>query len=247
MSLVLDGPPVFKADHHGRQPRPRTPVRRAASGEAEWLWYIRLEFGQEVEAMKIIVIGATGTIGREVAKALSAKKHEVLRASRNGDLKVDLDDRGSIRTMFERVSDIDAVVSCAGSAVFKPYADLTEDDYELGLRSKLMGQVSLAKIATDVVREGGSITLTTGVLAMHPIPGSASISMVNAGLEGFVRAAALEMPRRLRINAVSPPWVRETLLKLGMSSTPGLPSADVAKAYVAAVEGTQQGEVIAAR
>jgi NAD(P)-dependent dehydrogenase (short-subunit alcohol dehydrogenase family) len=110
-----------------------------------------------------------------------------------------------------------------------------------------MGQVSLARIAKDIIREGGAITLTTGVLAMHPIPGSASISMVNAGLEGFVRAAALEMPRRLRINAVSPPWVRETLLKLGMSSTTGLPSADVAKAYVAAVEGTQQGEVIAAR
>jgi hypothetical protein len=85
-------------------------------------------------------------------------------------------------------------------------------DYELGLHSKLMEQVSLARIAKDVLREGGSIILTSGVLAMHPIPGSASISMVNAGLEGFVRAAVLEMPRRLPINAVSPPWVIETCL-----------------------------------
>jgi uncharacterized protein YbjT (DUF2867 family) len=38
--------------------------------------------------MKIIVIGATGTIGVEVAKALSGSKHEVIRASRNGEIKV---------------------------------------------------------------------------------------------------------------------------------------------------------------
>ena len=94
------------------------------------------------------------------------------------------------------------------------------------------------------MRDGGSITLTTGVLAMQPMPGSASISMVNAGLEGFVRAAALELPRKLRINAVSPPWVRETLVKLGMDPTPGLASADVAKAYVAAVDRAYQGSIL---
>ena len=194
--------------------------------------------------MKIIVIGATGTIGGEVAKALSLNKHEVIRASRNGDVKVNLDDPASIRAMFEKVRNVDAVVSCAGNAVFKPFADLTDADYELGLRSKLMGQVSLARLAKDHLRDGGSITVTTGVLAMHPMPGSASISMVNAGLEGFVRAAALEMPRKLRINAVSPPWVKETMVKFGMDPTPGLASAYVAKAYVAAVEGSYQGKIL---
>jgi NAD(P)-dependent dehydrogenase (short-subunit alcohol dehydrogenase family) len=107
-----------------------------------------------------------------------------------------------------------------------------------------MGQVSLARIAKDHLRDGGSITLTTGVLAMQPMPGSASISMVNAGLEGFVRAAALELPRKCRINAVSPPWVKETLVKLGMDPTPGLASTDVAKAYVAAVDGAHQGSIL---
>ena len=68
--------------------------------------------------------------------------------------------------------------------------------------------------------------------------------MVNAGLEGFVRAAALEMPRNLRINDVSPPWVKETMVKLGMDPTSGLASADVAKAYVAAVEGSHQGVIL---
>jgi NAD(P)-dependent dehydrogenase (short-subunit alcohol dehydrogenase family) len=194
--------------------------------------------------MRILVIGATGIIGGEVAKALSLNKHEVLRGSRNGDVKVSLDDPASLRALFQQVRDVDAVVSCAGNAVFKPFADLTDADYELGLRSKLMGQVRLARLATDHLRDGGSITLTTGVLAMHPMRGSASISMVNAGIEAFVRAAALEMPRRLRINAVSPPWVKETMVKLGMDPTPGLASSAVAKAYVAAVEGAHQGKIL---
>ena len=194
--------------------------------------------------MKIIVVGATGTIGAAVAKALAANRHEVVAASRNGAVKVNLDEPASIRAMFDTVRDVDAVVSCAGNAVFKPFADLTDADYELGLRSKLMGQVALARAAKDHLRDGGSITVTTGVLAMRPMPGSAAISLVNAGLEGFVRAAALEMPRRLRINAVSPPWVKETLVKLRMDPAPGLAAADVAKAYVAAVEGSSQGKII---
>jgi NAD(P)-dependent dehydrogenase (short-subunit alcohol dehydrogenase family) len=194
--------------------------------------------------MKIIVIGATGTIGAEVAKALSSKGHEVIKASRNGDMRVNIDDPPTIRTLFEQVRDVDAIVSCAGDAVFKPFAELTDADYELSVRSKLMGQVSVARVAKDHLRDGGSITLTTGVLAVRPMQGSAAISMVNAGLEGFVRAAALEMPRRLRINAVCPPWVKETLVKFGMDPTQGLPASDVAKAYLAALEGSHQGEIL---
>ena len=100
------------------------------------------------------------------------------------------------------------------------FADLTDADYELGLRSKLMGQVTLARVAKDHLRDGGSITLTTGILAMHPMPGGASVWMVNAGLEGFVRAAALEMPRNLRINAVGPPWVKETMVNWAWTPPP---------------------------
>ncbi len=197
--------------------------------------------------MKIIVIGATGTIGSEVAKALTQKQHEVVRASRKSEVKVNLDDPTSIRSLFDTIQDVDAVVSCAGNAAFKPFAELSDSDYELGLRSKLMGQVTVARVAKDRLRAGGSIILTTGVLAMHPMPGSASISLVNAGLEGFVRAAALEMPRGLRINAVSPPWVKETMIKFGMDPTPGQAAAEVAKAYAAAVEGKHQGQVLDTR
>jgi len=196
--------------------------------------------------MKIIVIGATGTIGSEVVKALAANKHDVIAASRKGDFKVDIVEPSSVRALFATIGRADAVVCCAGSAAFKPFPELTDADYALGLRSKLMGQVDVARAALEHLSDGGSITLTTGILAMHPMKGSASVSLVNAGLEGFVRAAALEMPRRLRINAVSPPWVKETMVKFGMDPTPGLAAAAVAKAYVAAVEGTDQGKILEA-
>jgi NAD(P)-dependent dehydrogenase (short-subunit alcohol dehydrogenase family) len=193
--------------------------------------------------MKIIVVGATGTIGAKVGEALSSR-HQVVGVTRGTEVKVNFEDPATIRALFKQVQEVDAVVSCAGGAVFKRFVELTDADYEFGLRSKLMGQVSLARIAKDYLRDGGSITLTTGTLAVQPMAGSASISMVNAGLEGFVRAAALELPRKLRINAVSPPWVKETLIKLGMNPSPGLSSADVAKAYVAAVEGPHQGRIL---
>ncbi len=194
--------------------------------------------------MKIIVIGGTGTIGTEVVKALTANKHEVISATRNGHVKVDLDDSRSIEQLFASVKDVDAVVSCGGNAAFRPLHELTDADFDLSLRSKLMGQVNLARIAAKHVKEKGSVTLTTGTLAMNPMPGSAAVSLVNAGLEGFVRAAGLEAPRGVRFNAVSPPWIKETMVKYGMDPAPGLSSKDCAKAYVAAVEGSQQGQII---
>jgi NAD(P)-dependent dehydrogenase (short-subunit alcohol dehydrogenase family) len=194
--------------------------------------------------MKIIVIGASGTIGREVAKALAANQHEVVGASRTGDVKVDIRSSSSIEQLFASFTDVDAVVSCAGDGAFKPLTELSDADFELCLRSKLMGQVNLARIAAQYVREGGSITLTSGILATRPTPGSAAISLVNAGLEGFVRAAGLEAPRGVRFNAVSPPWIKETLLLLGRDPAPGLAALDCAKAYLIAVEGSQQGAII---
>jgi hypothetical protein len=106
-----------------------------------------------------------------------------------------------------------------------------------------MGQVWLARIAKDHLPDGGSITLTTGILAMQPMPGSASISMVNAGLEGFVRAAALQMPRNSRINAVSPPWVKETMVKLGMDPTSNqlsCPACDLAPDFRGGLDDQSQ-------
>jgi len=142
------------------------------------------------------------------------------------------------------VGRVDAVVSAAGDARFKPLAQLTDDDFAFSLDNKLMGQVNLVRYGIDSVNDGGSFTLTSGVLAQQPMPGSAAISLVNAGIEGFARAAALELPRGQRINVVSPPWVAETLAAMGQDPSNGLPASVVAKAYVRSIEGSETGSVI---
>ena len=197
--------------------------------------------------MKIIVVGASGTIGRAVAAALS-ERHEVVPVSHSkGDLRVDLASRDSIARLFDAVGPFDAVVSAAGRAAFKPLADLGDEEFGLSLLNKLMGQVNLVREGLSRIRRGGSFTLTSGVLAREPMPGSAAISLVNAGLEGFAAAAALEMPPGTRINVVSPPWVSETLAAMGRDPSAGMPAAQVARAYVESVQGGDTGRVIDAR
>jgi len=194
--------------------------------------------------MRILVIGSHGTIGREIVKALSG--HEVIGASRSsGDVRVDITDPASIKQMFERIGHIDAVVSAAGSGAWKPLDQLTDDDFARSLGYKLMGQVNVVRHGLAHVNDGGSITTTSGVLARSPMIGSAAISLVNCGLEGFTRAAALEAPRGIRVNVVSPPWVTETLIEMGSSDlSHGLPAARVAQAYVRSVTGSETGQVI---
>jgi NAD(P)-dependent dehydrogenase (short-subunit alcohol dehydrogenase family) len=196
--------------------------------------------------MKVIVIGATGTIGKPVAEALEKRGYEVVRASRKSAISVDLEKLDTIRALFDKVKDVDAVISCAGGAAWKPLSDLADEDFALSLRYKLMGQVNVIRIARERLKDGGSVTVTSGVLATKPMPGSACVSLVNAGLEGFVRAAALDMPRGIRVNVVSPPWVSETLRAMKMDESTGTPAAAVAKAYLSSVDGKGNGEVIEA-
>ena len=194
--------------------------------------------------MRILVVGATGTIGRAVIDALSAG-NEIVAASRDkAAVKVDLADPDSIRAMYRLVGRVHAVVCAAGQAKFAPLAQLGDADFRFCLDNKLMGQVNLVRFGFEHVDDRGSFTLTTGILAQSPMPGSAAISLVNAGIEGFVRAAALEAPRGIRVNAVSPPWVTETLKALNMDPSQGLPAAVVAKAYARSVTGTTSGSVL---
>jgi len=194
--------------------------------------------------MRILLIGATGTIGSAIAAELGAR-HDVILASREKSAeKVDIADPDSVRALFSRVGHLDAVVSAAGRAVFKPLADLTDEDFALSLRSKLMGQVNLYRIGLDSVKDGGSFTLTAGYFARTPIPGSAAGSLVNAALEGFGRAAALEAPRGIRVNIVSPGWVAETLVKVGRSPDTGIPAAKLATYYARCVEGAETGVTV---
>jgi NAD(P)-dependent dehydrogenase (short-subunit alcohol dehydrogenase family) len=198
--------------------------------------------------MKIVIIGATGTIGKAVAAALRGN-HEIVAVSRSaGDHHADITDKASLEKIFAAIGRVDAIVSAAGGAVFKPLAALSDADFEKCLHDKLMGQVNVVRVGAQYVRPGGSITITSGVLAQEPMPGAAAISLVNSGLEGFGRAAALELKNdTVRVNVVSPPWVTETLVALKMDPVNGLAAAEVAKAYVHSIEGNATGQTIDAR
>ncbi|MDO9116423.1 MAG: short chain dehydrogenase [Nitrospira sp.] len=194
--------------------------------------------------MRIIVVGATGTIGSAVVAALSAQHEVVSVGHKSGAIRVDLASIESIIQMFRTVEAFDALLCAAGRAAFGSLDDLKDADFQLGLSNKLMGQVNLVRIGRQYIHDNGSFTLTSGVLSREPMKGSASISMVNAGLEGFARAAALELPRGIRINVVSPPWVTETLIARKMDPSIGLPAATVAQTYLAGVEGTATGQTL---
>jgi NAD(P)-dependent dehydrogenase (short-subunit alcohol dehydrogenase family) len=168
----------------------------------------------------------------------------VLASKQKAHERVDIADPASIRALYKRVGKLDAVVSASADAKFAPLATLTDDDFTFSIRSKLMGQVNLIRYGFDSVSDGGSFTITSGTLAREPMVGGAAASLVNGALHSFARAAALEAPRAIRVNVVSPPWVTETLIALEMDPSIGIPAAEVARAYVESIEGTQTGAVL---
>ncbi|CAB1061490.1 Oxidoreductase, short-chain dehydrogenase/reductase family [Olavius sp. associated proteobacterium Delta 1] len=197
--------------------------------------------------MKIIIIGATGTIGKGIVNILKIN-HELIQVGHSsGDITVDIAEKESIERLFQQAGSFEAVVSAAGAAKFGSFDDMADEDYLLGLTNKLMGQANLVRIGRNYIQDNGSFTLTSGMLSQNPMPGSSSISMVNAGLEGFVRAAALEMPRGVRVNAVSPVWVKETMDAMGMDSASGIAADRTALAYKEAVESQRNGEILDVR
>lgn len=191
---------------------------------------------------KVLVVGATGLIGRAVAETL-AEAHEVVRASRSEGERVDMSDPASVRALFERVGPVDAVVSCAGAVPFKPLTDLGAADYEAAVQEKVLGQVNLVTEGLAHVRDGGSFTLISGVLSREPIATGAAASLANGAVESFVMAAATELPRDLRINVVSPSVLAEAeAYHPFFPGYPQVPAADVARAYVRSVDGVETGK-----
>lgn len=194
--------------------------------------------------LNVAVIGAGGTIGRAVAAAL-AERHAVFAASRGGAWKVDLGEPASIDALFDSLPALDAVVCCAASVPLAALDAVSDEAFAQSLRAKLFGQVALARRAAARLRDGGAIALTGGRFD-GPLPGGTAGALANAGLEAFVAQAAAEMPRGLRINAVSPGWVQETLDRLGRHAERGIPARALAQVYVSAVEGTMSGKTLAA-
>jgi NAD(P)-dependent dehydrogenase (short-subunit alcohol dehydrogenase family) len=195
--------------------------------------------------MKILVVGASGTLGRAVAQHLG-ERHQVITAGRNsGEHRVDLRDDASVGALFAATGRLDAIVSAAGSVHFGPLDRMTAAQFDTGLQDKLLGQVRLALIGQHHLHDGGSITLTTGILAEQPTRQGANATAVNAAVEGFVRAAACELPRGLRINAVSPTVLSETWDAYA-DFFPGFEPVSAARAALAfqrSIEGVQTGQV----
>ena len=195
--------------------------------------------------MRVLIAGASGTIGRAVKEELE-QRHEVITAGRtSGDVRLDITDSASIRAAFAEVGPVDAVVSTTGTVKFAPFNEMEAADYEIGLRDKLMGQVNLVLIGRDSISDGGSFTLTTGALDRDPIVGGSSASMVNGAVNAFVMAAAIEMPRGQRINAVSPGVIEEAMEVYApyFRGFEPVPAARAALAYSKSVEGARTGVV----
>ncbi len=200
--------------------------------------------------LRILLVGAGGTIGRAVAAELGAR-HDVVAAGRkSGTVQIDIDDPASVVAAIRKVGPIDAVACASGATEFRPLgmievASVTQSVYALGLASKLMGQVNLALAARETLRDGGSITLVSGVLSDTPIVAGSSASMVNGALEAFVRAAAIELPRGLRINVISPTVLTESMPAFGpfFRGFEPVPASRVALAYSRSIEGAQTGQV----
>ena len=194
--------------------------------------------------MKILLVGASGTLGRAVAAELGAR-HDIVTAGRSsGEVRMDLADASSIDSALAAIGMVDAIVSTAGHVAFAPMMEMTDAQWQLGLDEKLMGQVRLALLGVPHLCDGGSITLVTGVLSTEPIRLGASAALVNGALEAFVRNAALELPRGLRINAVSPGVLVESMDAYApfFRGFEPVTAARAALAFARSVEGADTGK-----
>jgi len=194
--------------------------------------------------MKIIIVGATGTLGKAIVAELGSR-HEIVRAGReSADVKVDITNLDSLKAMYAQVGTIDAVICAAGNVHFGALTDITSEQYAIGLNDKLMGQVNLVLAGQHVINDGGSFTLISGVLSDDPIRWGSSASMVNAAIDAFVHAASIELPRGIRINSVSPTVFTESMDKYGAFFRGFKPVAvaDAALAFAKSVEGAQTGK-----
>lgn len=193
--------------------------------------------------MKILVIGGKGTIGKEIVNELSPR-HDVITAGRtNGDYLVDIASESDIRSLYQKIGVIDAVICAAGNGCFEPIDAISPEAFKEGVNSKLFGQINLVLIGKDFIAENGSFTLVSGVLSEDPIKGSTNVAVINSGIEGFVKSASIELSRGVRINAVSPGIVTESGTSGFFLGYKTVAAADVALAFSKSAEGQQTGKV----
>jgi len=198
--------------------------------------------------MKILVIGASGTIGSQVVNALSTA-HDVIRANHSsGDIKIDITKAESIQSVFDEIGYLDAIICATGNIAFNAFSELSRQEWDVGINSRLMGQVNLTQIGSKYLNDGGSITLTSGIIADYPIAYGSSAATLNGAIEHFVKAVSVELPNSIRINVVSPTVVTESLAIYG-DYFPGFNSInaeDLAQFYVRSVLGVETGQTFKA-
>lgn len=196
--------------------------------------------------MKILIIGGNGTIGKTIVSHFKENNEIVIAGRNNGDVTVDIANSKSIISMFESIGKLDAIICVAGEAKWANFNELSEDDFYIGLKSKLMGQVNLVRIGQHYLLPNGSITLSTGILADDPVVKTTSASMVNGGIHSFVKAVALEIENGIRVNVVSSGMVEDAYEKY-KDYFPGhnpIPMTKVTNGYVRSVKGKGNGEII---
>lgn len=195
--------------------------------------------------MKIVIVGATGTIGKTVAEALQ-DEHEIIRVgSKSGDIQTDITSPESVEKLFKQTGNFDALISTTGNGYFGPLSSATLADFDKGIRSKLMGQVNLVLTGQHYINPGGSFTLTSGILSYDPVATATNLSLINGGLNSFVISAAIELEKGVRINAVSPGVVEDSpgYFKFFPGHVP-VPMSRVVAAYIKSVLGKINGQVI---
>jgi len=193
--------------------------------------------------MKIIIVGATGVLGKAVTETLKTN-HDVIEVGLNsGDITTDITNIDSIRNMYEKAGSFDALVSTTGVVHFGPLNEITQEQWQLGLNNKLMGQINLVTEGLNYIRDNGSFTLTSGIISQDPIRFGTAATVVNRAIEGFVASAALEMPRGIRINTVSPTILKESVESFGpyFSGFDPVPASKVALGFIKSVEGLRTG------
>ena len=195
----------------------------------------------------VILIGAQGKMGQAALSGLG--KHNVITASRSGegcDFQVDITSRESIERLYQNVGSFDAVVNTAGYCEYAPFGEMSDEQWQTTIQSKLMGQINLVNVGLNYINQGGSFTLISGILNIKPIPLAIADATTSGAIDTFVQCVAHELPRGIRINVVNPTVLEEAWDVYGemMPGFQPVPGALVGKAFERSVDGFISGQVL---
>ncbi|MFQ1607357.1 short chain dehydrogenase [Aeromonas veronii] len=195
----------------------------------------------------VILIGAQGKMGQAALSGLG--KHKVITASRSGegcDFQVDITSRESIERLYQNVGSFDAVVNTAGYCEYAPFGEMSDEQWQTTIQSKLMGQINLVNVGLNYINQGGSFTLISGILNIKPIQLAIADATTSGAIDTFAQCVAHELPRGIRINVVNPTVLEEAWDVYGemMPGFQPVPGALVGKAFERSVDGFISGQVL---